>query len=62
MSKFDFSFSWEFAFAIIIMVCATVALMFSDFSSDNWIHVLTLIISFLTGMGYGYVRHYLKTF
>ena len=47
---------WELIFAVVVIICATLALVYSDFNSDNWIHVLSLILAFLGGAGYGYLK------
>ena len=49
-------FKWEFVFAVVVIICATLALIYSDFGADNWIYVLSLILAFLGGAGYGYLK------
>jgi len=47
---------WEVLFAVIVVVCATAALCFSSLTEDNFIYILSLVFTFLGGIGYGYVK------
>ena len=49
-------FKWEFVLAIVVVVCATVALVSTNLTQENFIYVLGLAFTFLGGLGYGAYR------
>jgi len=47
---------WEFIFSIVIVISATIGLALGRLTARDYVYVISLAISFLAGMGYGYVR------